>query len=273
MKITKFETFWVARNKCLFDKARQGKAAMNWDVIVLKLTDESGMEGISTCLAARSGKVSEGYLQETIAPVVLGRDIYEREKIWQELWTIDRHLTFFPVYLPGPLDVALYDLAAKHAGLSLADYLGRYRTTLPVYASGNFHGTIQEYIDEALTYKAMGIKAYKAHPCGPIDMDMKIHQTLREAVGPDYTLMSDPVADYTLDEAVRVGRQLEHLGYRWLEEPFRDFQLNKYQELCRTLDIPIATTETTRGAHWGVAQVIEQHAADIVRADVVGKTG
>ena len=54
---------------------------------------------------------------------------------------------------------------------------------------------------------------------------------------------------------------------------FRDFELYKYTELCRTLDIPIAATETTRGCHWGVAQVIAQHAADIVRADVSWKDG
>lgn len=273
MRIVKFETWWVARNKCLFDKARQGAAQMNWDVVVLKLTDESGMEGIATALAARSGATTEDYLVRTIAPVVLGRSIYDRERIWQELWTIDRHLTFFPVYLPGPVDVALYDLASKHAGVPLCDYLGRNRSSLPVYASGNFHATIKEYVDEALRYKAMGISAYKAHPCGPVEMDMQIHEALREAVGPRYTLMSDPVATYTLGEAVRVGRQLERLDYLWFEEPFRDFELYKYTELCRTLDIPIAATETTRGANYGVAQVIAQRAADIVRADVSWKDG
>ena len=87
------------------------------------------------------------------------------------------------------------------------------------------------------------------------------------------TCSCDPVGDYTLDEAIRVGRQLERLNYRWFEEPFRDFELYKYTELCRTLDIPTAGTETTRGCHWGVAQVIAQRAAGIVRADVSWKDG
>jgi L-alanine-DL-glutamate epimerase-like enolase superfamily enzyme len=104
-------------------------------------------------------------------------------------------------------------------------------------------------------------------------MDMKIHEELRNAVGKDYVLMSDPVGEYTLDQAIKVGRQLERLDYLWFEEPFRDFELYKYTELCRTLDIPIAATETTRGCHWGVAQVIAQRAADIVRADVSWKDG
>ena len=273
MIITKFETWWVERGRCLFDEKRQGGAKMGWDVLVLKLTTDTGIEGIATCMAARSGQLSEAYLQESIGPVVLGRDPHDREAIFQQLWVVDRHEAFFPVFLPGPLDVALWDICAKEAGLPLYKYIGAYRDSLPVYASGNFHPTVQDYVDEALKYKALGIRGYKAHPGGPVSFDLEVHEAVRKAVGDDYLLMSDPVGDYTLDEAVRVGRQLERLGYRWFEEPFRDFELYKYTELCRTLDIPIAATETTRGCHWGVAQVIAQRAADIVRADVSWKDG
>ena len=273
MKIVKFETWWVKRNKCLFDEKRKGKSSMDWDVVVLKLTTDNGYQGIATALAARSGRVTESYLHDNIAPVVLGASPYDREKIWHELWNIDRHLTFFPVYLPGPVDVALWDICAKAAGLPLYQYIGAYRQSLPVYASGLFHEDPQEYVREALYYKSRGINCYKAHPSGPWELDMEIHENIRKAVGPDMKLMSDPVAEYTLEEAVRVGRHLEKLGYEWLEEPFRDFELNKYTQLCAALDIPIAATETTRGCHWGVAQVINQKAADIVRADVSWKCG
>lgn len=273
MKIVKFETWWLKRDKCLFDEKRKGKSSMDWDVVVLKLTTDNGIEGVATALAGRSGKVTEAYLQDNIAPVVLGRSPYEREAIWQELWNIDRHLAFFPVFLPGPVDVALWDICAKAAKLPLYQYLGAYRDQLPVYASGLFHEKARDYVDEALYYRSRGIRAYKAHPPGPCREDMRIHQMLREAVGSDMELMSDPVAEYTLDEAIRVGRQLEKLDYVWLEEPFRDFELHKYTQLCAALDLPIAATETTRGCHWGVAQVIAQKAADIVRADVSWKCG
>jgi L-alanine-DL-glutamate epimerase-like enolase superfamily enzyme len=39
---------------------------------------------------------------------------------------------------------------------------------------------------------------------------MKVHAAVREAVEDDFILMTDPVGDYTLDEAIRVGRQLEN---------------------------------------------------------------
>lgn len=246
---------------------------MPWDVMALKLTTDEGLEGIATAMATRSGKVTEAFLHDNVAPLVLGRDVTDREAIWQDLWNIDRHITFFPVYLPGPVDVALWDLAAKAAGLPLFRYLGAYRTKLPVYASSLWLPEAEDFIAEAKRYAEKGIAAYKAHVPGPWRKDIEIHAALRDAMGEDAVLMSDPVAEYSMGEAVKVGRELEKLNYHWFEEPFRDFELYKYQELCRTLDIPIAATETTRGGHWGVAQVIAQRAADIVRADVSWKPG
>lgn len=273
MKVVRAETWLCRREASYFDRKRTVGAPMPWDVVVLRLTTDEGFSSTVGCLAARSGKVVEDYLHETILPVVLGRDVHDREAVWHEYWTVDRHLTFFPVYLPGPVDVALWELAALRAGLPLYKYLGGYRKRLPVYASGLFHDAAEDYVREGTFYRDRGIRAYKAHPGGPWQKDMEIHQALRDALGKDVTLFSDPVAEYTLDEAVRVGRHLEKLDYRWLEEPFRDFELAKYRRLCETLDIPVAATETTRGAHWGVAQAIALGGVDIVRADVSWKNG
>ena len=76
MKITEFETWWVNRDKCLFDAKRQGGALMNWDVIVIRIGTDAGIDGIATCLAARSGGVSENYLYDNIAPLIMGRDTH-----------------------------------------------------------------------------------------------------------------------------------------------------------------------------------------------------
>ena len=103
MIITKFESWWVERGRCLFDEKRQGGAKMGWDVIAIKLTTDTGIEGIATCMAARSGAVSESYLQESIAPVVLGRDPHDREAIFRSfgLSTVTRRFSLF--FSPGLL--------------------------------------------------------------------------------------------------------------------------------------------------------------------------
>ncbi len=273
MIVTSIQTWRCQRTESLFDSARTGRSPMNWDVVVIRLDTDTGLQGHATALAARSSTITQAYIHEVIAPVVLGRRVTEREAIWHELWTIDRHLTFFPVYLPGPVDVALWDLSAQAAGLPLYQFIGECRSSLPVYASSLFMGSVDAYIDQLRHYRGLGFGAYKAHPPGPWRRDIEIHRALREAAGNDFVLMTDPVADYSLDEAMRVGRDLERLNYHWFEEPFRDFELSKYARLCAALDIPIAGTETTRGGPWGVAQAIAFHAADIVRADVSWRAG
>lgn len=273
MRVEKFETWICTRPKGLFDESREGAAPMPWDYGVGRITTSDGVEGLATFWAARSGAVTQSYLADVIAPVILGRSITDREKIWHDFWNIDRHGAFFPVFLPGPIDVAIWDAAAKTAELPLHQFIGSYRSKLPVYASSLWLETVEEYVTEALRYKAKGFKAYKIHPCGPSDMNMAIHQAVRDAVGPDMILMSDPVAEYSLSEAIKVARHLETLNFRWLEEPFRDYELDKYAKLTAAVDIEIVGTETTRGGPWGIAQAIKSDAVNTVRADVSWKAG
>ena len=63
---------------------------MNWDVVVLRLTTDTGLSGHATALATRSSTVTQAYLHENIASVVMGRSPVEREAIWHELWTRSR---------------------------------------------------------------------------------------------------------------------------------------------------------------------------------------
>ena len=205
MRITEAETWLCRRDRNYFDSSRTGRSPMPWDVVVLRLATDTGLSSVVSFLGARSGLVTEAFLHENILPVVLGRDPHDREAIWHEYWNMDRHLCFFPVYLPGPIDAALWELAALEASLPLHRYIGSYRTSLPVYASGLFHEAADEYVAEAKRYAADGIRAYKGHPCGPWRKDMEIHAALRNGVGPDVALFSDPVGEYSLDEAIRVG--------------------------------------------------------------------
>jgi L-alanine-DL-glutamate epimerase-like enolase superfamily enzyme len=242
-------------------------------VVVIRLTSDSGVTGIATCVASHTDGIARAYLQDIIAPVVIGRRTVDREAIWQDLWDLNRRIVFFPQFLPGPIDVALWDLAAKEVGLPLAEFLGIYRRKLPVYASSQFMPTIDAYIAEASRYRDMGVTAYKAHPGGDWRHHIEIAEALR-AEFPDHTLMLDPAGiEYSMTEAVKVGRALERLDFHWLEEPFNDQFVGKYVELCRTLDLSIATTEISYGGPAGVAEFIRAGAADIVRADVSWKWG
>jgi L-alanine-DL-glutamate epimerase-like enolase superfamily enzyme len=239
-------------------------------VIVLRVTDEDGFEGTATTLAEHSTRVPQGYLHDMIGPIVIGRDIYDREVIYQELWRLNRHLMFFPITVLGCVDVALWDIAAKRAGMPLYRFLGGSRTSLPVYYSAQFMDTVEDYVVQVQRARSMGFQAYKVHSKENLD----IYTAVREAAGPEMVLMVDTVTDWTFEQALRVGRHLEKLNYYWFEEPFRDWNLDRYARLAAALDIPIAGTEFASGGLQGVAQAIRYQAVDIVRADVAyGKMG
>jgi L-alanine-DL-glutamate epimerase-like enolase superfamily enzyme len=96
---------------------------------------------------------------------------------------------------------------------------------------------------------------------------------VRAAVGDDFTLMADPVIMYSYEEALKAGRELEKLGYKWLEEPLLDVDLNGLKKLREKLDIPICGTEVIAGNNYSVATCIKEGIVDIVRTDVSWRAG
>jgi len=242
-------------------------------VVVVKLVTDDGLEGVGTVLAATGTGIPLAYVRDVIAPVVLGREVHDRERIWQELYLLNRRFGFFPLSLPGPVDVALWDIASKEAQLPLYRYLGSYRDRIPAYASSQFMPNLEDYLTQVRRYEELGVTAYKIHPSG----DWRQHLEIAEAVrheAPKMVLMLDPaLSDYSLTTAVKVGRELERLGFHWLEEPFHDQFVGKYAELARTLDISVCATEAAYGGPAGVAEFLRCGAADIVRADVSWKWG
>jgi L-alanine-DL-glutamate epimerase-like enolase superfamily enzyme len=145
--VTSVETWRCQRREALFDSARTGRSPMNWDVVVVRLSTGTDLRGHATALAARSSVVTQAYLHEIIAPVVLGRPVSQREAIWHELWAIDRYLAFFPVYLPGP---SMWRCGPGRAGgrPSLYQFIGECRTSLPAYASSLFMPDVDEYVQQ-----------------------------------------------------------------------------------------------------------------------------
>ncbi|MCA8890034.1 MAG: hypothetical protein KDA46_14465, partial [Parvularculaceae bacterium] len=125
------------------------------------------------------------------------------------------------------------------------------------------------YAEEAIRAKTMGLKAYKLHPPGrSFEEDLEAHRLVREAVGPEFVLMSDPVSSFNLEEAIRFGRELEKLNYLWFEEPIFDENFHALKELTRQLEIPVVGTEVLARHPYSVAECIKSRVVDRVRADV-----
>ena len=94
--------------------------------------------------------------------------------------------------------------------------IGRVRDSAPAYL--NIRGTtIKEATNHAQESVANGFTAVKDHFYHPFRQNIEWLSAVRDAVGPDIELMHDPVAVYNFEEALKVGRVLEDLDYRWFE--------------------------------------------------------
>lgn len=270
MKITKLDIRACRHAAAVVPGAsmRDGQDQQGLEFLVYTVATDTGQSASMFGFAGRSALGAGHLAAASLRPFFVGREVLEREKAWQDWRTADRWWHHLPIYSYGPVDSCLWILAAQAANQPLWQYLGGARTQVPTYASSMVLPDAQAYADEACVVKQAGMQAYKIHPPGrSLAEDLEIHQAVRAAVGDDYTLMSDPVQPYTLEEAVRLGRELEKMNYLWLEEPLPDEAYGALRELTRVLDIPIVGTEVLAKHPYSVAECIATRVVDAVRAD------
>ena len=209
-----------------------------------------------------------------LAPNLIGRDLRERERIWDDL---KREIRQYDHMGHGALDIALWDLAGKQAGMSVSAMLGGYRTRLPAYAS-TYHGdrngglsSPEAFADFAERCHAIGYRAYKLHGWHDGDPREEASNVLTVArrVGDRMTLMLDPACELrTFADALYVGRACDEGNYFWYEDPFRDsgvsaFAHKKLRAMIRT---PLLQTEHVRGVE-PKADFALAGGTDFLRAD------
>ena len=119
-------------------------------------------------------------------------------------------------------------------------------------------GDAEKAVDE-------GFPATKDHFYHDVAENIRWLTAVRDAVGEKIDCMHDPVGIYTFEEAVRIGRALEGLNYRWLEEPLPERLHNRMQQLCNTLDIPILAPEMMMNDIDLCAQWLISGATDLIR--------
>ncbi len=248
---------------------RDGIALEGIEFLVYTLTTESGHRASMFGFAGRSALGAGHMAAASLRPFLIGRNALDREQIWHDWRVADRWWHHLPVYMFGPIDCCLWLLGAQTANQPLWRYIGGARSSVPVYASSLVLEDAAAYAREACDVRDAGLKAYKIHPPGRfLDEDIEIHHAVRQAVGTNFTLMSDPVAPYTLEQAIRLGRVLEGLNYLWLEEPLPDENFSALRELTQVLDMPVVGTEVLAKHPYSVAECIKDRVVDAVRADV-----
>lgn len=234
--VARLEAFVVDHGSSLRWTERAGVCHLT--TTILRLTDSAGVQGLAgyDSYTPRPTDLSVLEALRSLSPAVLGRDVEAREALADDL----RSGVVFPFSL-APLalvDIALWDVTARHAGAPLWRVLGGERDRIPAYASLTTLVAEEDYLETVAAAREAGIGAVKVHAWGDPARDLHLLERLR-AEHADVALMHDAEGVYDRGGALRVGRGLEELGARWYEAPLPDFDLDGYRGLRRAVDVPL----------------------------------
>ena len=244
-------------------------------------TDE-GLTGWGECFGPGNVAIAnKAIVEKVIAPMVIGRDPLDRDVIWHHVYNLlrDHGQKGMPIQALSGVDIALWDLSGKIAGLPLCRLLGgRHRDRVPVYGYGmmlkreDLASHVSRFRREAAAIKDAGFKAIKMKVGLGVKDDVKLAEAVREGVGDDYPFMVDANHCYTVDDALIVGRALDELDAYWFEEPVAPEDHDGYRLLRSKLKTKIAGGEA-EFTRWGWRHLLEGRCLDIAQPEVCALGG
>jgi L-alanine-DL-glutamate epimerase-like enolase superfamily enzyme len=244
---------------------------------LLRIATDEGVEGHAMVGEFRAGgHALFGPILKTLKPMLVGRDPAEREWLWGRLPAL-RGRRGLTMAVWAPVDVALWDIAGKAAGMPVHKLLGTHRYECEAYAT---YPPRQEepagYLREAEEIAGAGFRAYKIHPgvMGARDVAETVG-LVREAVGDNVRLMLDPNGGYGFRKALEVGRALDANGFYWYEDPVPWYDFDAIAELSHLLEVPLCMSDGPELQFFEAARTVRSQAARSVRgtASKLGITG
>ena len=160
------------------------------------------------------------------------------------------------------IDIALWDLSARRAGLPLHRHLGGGPVdSVPVYATGINPDEPEQF---AAARWEEGHRAFKLKTGFRHDLDVRNLTAMRETLGPAATISCDANQSLSLTSAIEFCDAIAPLGLTWFEEPLRvDAPIEDWRALAAASTTPLAGGENFQGRQFddaleaGVLQVIQ----------------
>jgi L-alanine-DL-glutamate epimerase-like enolase superfamily enzyme len=249
------------------------------DFVTFVLRTDAGLEGIGYTFMgwAISGALKTAVDQ--LAALVVGEDPLAIEAIHRKLHAAASSAGPGGVFTlaVAAIDIALWDIKGKHAGLPVATLAGGFRTEAPVYASG---ALMRDYpLDHCVTAAARlaerGYTQMKTQLALPgrttVRKEVERIREIRKAIGPDVDLMADVNQRWDVRQALSIGGLVEEFGLYWLEDPVAADDYPGLAAVADGLKTPIAAGEYVYGIV-PFRHMLEARSVDIAMADVM-RTG
>src|SRR6266511_4213543 len=190
--------------------------------VTLKLTTEDGVHGLGDATLNGRELAVKSYLEDHVAPLLVGRDARRIEDTWQYLYK-GAYWRRGPVTMTAvsAVDMALWDIRGKTLSVPVYDLLGGpSRESVLVYGHAN-GADIEDTVKAVAHYRDLGYKAIRAQSGSPglyLSFVPKLFARLRQEFGPDLPLLHDAHHRLTPIEAARLGKELEPYHLFWLED-------------------------------------------------------
>jgi D-galactarolactone cycloisomerase len=254
----------------------QGWVSSRGATLVEVQTDEGVTGwGEALCQGLQPPEIAAAAIQHSLQHLLVGQDPLQPEVLWHRLYhyTRDYGQKGAVVGAISGVDIALWDICGKVRGAPVAMLLGgMFRSRVEAYATGfyrlNGPGEAARLAQEAEGHVAAGFRALKIKLGFGIDDDLEVMRAIKRVAGKQ-EVMIDTNHAYGVAEAIRLGRELEDMGWRlrWYEEPVVQEDLDGYAEVRRALATPIAGGENEYTL-FGFKQLLEKRAIDIAQPDL-----
>jgi mannonate dehydratase len=289
----------------LIEKAEVLVACPGRNFVTLRVTTSDGVVGLGDATLNGRELAVAHYLQDHIAPQLIGRDAARVEDTWQYLFK-GAYWRRGPVTMTAiaAVDTALWDIKGKTAGLPVYQLLGgRSRDGVMIYrhASG---ATVPELLDAIGQHLDAGCLAIRAQasipgvahtygvggggryePANAAAPEEQIWSTeaylrhapaylakVRERFGFDFHLLHDVHHRLTPIEAARFGKAVEPLSLFWMEDPTPADSQESFKLIRRHTTPPVAVGEALTSI-WDVRRLITSQLIDYVRTSVTHAGG
>lgn len=246
------------------------------DAMLIRVEADNGLVGYAP------GQASERALravQTVVGPFLEGRLLADPDAL-RVLFQQGPGEDAFLAKTYCSVEIALYDLLGKEAGLPVSELLGgRVRDRIRLYGSAGMYMPPEGYAAEAAAIAAQGFRAYKMRPALGPERDLETVRLMREAVGPDFDLMVDAHTwwrmgdrSYSPETVEQMARDLAAYRIAWLEEPMPPDNHEDYRRLKQKDYVPLASGEH-EPSELRYLDLILTDCVDYVQMDVVCQGG
>lgn len=237
------------------------------DITIVEIETDAGVTGYGV----GRPRAGEREMRAEFLDRLVGRDPTMTEAIWESLWSPKMSgRRGNETRALSSIDLALWDIKAKLAGMPLYKMLGGYRTEIPIYIAGGYYGKdkgLKELQEEFVSYVELGARAVKMKIGGlPIKEDIVRVKAVREAVGDDVSLLLDANCAYRYYDAISFSRRAEEFDPFWFEEAVQPDDYEGFKKIAAATSIPLATGENEYTKH-GFRDLIATQAIGILNPD------